>query len=232
LKVCPLLARAFFGPDTQFPDILLTAHPFPLDPSRSLDQQLRSPLIKLTDFGLSRFIDLQAPTLRTRCGSEEYAAPELIMGQAYDGRKTDAWALGVVLFALLTSHLPFFSERTAISHELPAKSASNRLASSTGSTTPDRSSRRSRLMRIAKAEYTFPDDCLLATSAAQAVVDILLVRDPEARARVDDVWELEWMAGTGSPVRKSRLKEDGQDEEQVWVHPFEEELMHAEVEPL
>ncbi|KIK59099.1 hypothetical protein GYMLUDRAFT_169952, partial [Collybiopsis luxurians FD-317 M1] len=63
------------------------------------------PLIKLTDFGLSRFIDPARPLLTTRCGSEAYAAPELGGGGAggaggYDARETDAWACGVVLYTL------------------------------------------------------------------------------------------------------------------------------------
>ncbi|KAJ3768110.1 kinase-like domain-containing protein, partial [Lentinula raphanica] len=60
------------------------------------------PLVKLTDFGLSRFIDPAKPLLTTRCGSEAYAAPELVSESAggYDARETDAWACGVVLYAL------------------------------------------------------------------------------------------------------------------------------------
>lgn len=85
------------------------------------------PLIKLTDFGLSRFIDPSHPWLTTRCGSEAYAAPELVVGRSsqsqqhqldtsstfpqggYDARQTDAWACGVVLYALATRSLPFDS---------------------------------------------------------------------------------------------------------------------------
>ena len=62
----------------------------------------------LTDLGLSRCVDFaNDPMLTTRCGSEDYAAPELLMGQPYDGRQTDAWALGVLLYALLEGRLPF-----------------------------------------------------------------------------------------------------------------------------
>lgn len=63
-------------------------------------------MITLTDLGLSRRV---APDekLETRCGSDDYAAPEVIMGQPYDGRATDAWSLGVLLYALLEARLPF-----------------------------------------------------------------------------------------------------------------------------
>ena len=45
--------------------------------------------------------------MTTRCGSEDYAAPEILLGQPYDGRATDAWALGVLLYALMEGRLPF-----------------------------------------------------------------------------------------------------------------------------
>ncbi|KAK0626753.1 kinase-like domain-containing protein [Immersiella caudata] len=60
----------------------------------------------LTDLGLSRRV-ADDEKLETRCGSEDYAAPEVIMGQPYDGRAIDAWSLGVLLYALLESRLPF-----------------------------------------------------------------------------------------------------------------------------
>jgi serine/threonine protein kinase len=47
--------------------------------------------------------------LRLCCGSKHYAAPELIQGQPYHGELVDAWACGVVLFALLTGCFPFDS---------------------------------------------------------------------------------------------------------------------------
>ncbi|KAI0310327.1 kinase-like domain-containing protein [Amylostereum chailletii] len=143
--------------DIKLENILLTT-PVPSSPPPPPDV----PLIKLTDFGLARGIDPADPWLRTRCGSESYAAPELLLTShaseeydedegactsthlsraptdgsrhvppsarraskqattpptvtmtvprkegAYDGRETDAWALGVALFALATRGLPF-----------------------------------------------------------------------------------------------------------------------------
>ncbi|KAF4591932.1 CAMK protein kinase [Ophiocordyceps camponoti-floridani] len=63
-------------------------------------------VVTLTDLGLSRRIS-DGELLETRCGSDDYAAPEVIMGQPYDGRATDAWSLGVLLYALLEARLPF-----------------------------------------------------------------------------------------------------------------------------
>ena len=45
--------------------------------------------------------------LTTRCGSEDYAAPEVLLGNEYDGRSTDSWALGVLLYAIMEGRLPF-----------------------------------------------------------------------------------------------------------------------------
>lgn len=53
-------------------------------------------------------MDPRAPRLRTRCGSEAYTTPELVTaGRGYDARATDAWACGVVLFAVCVRRLPF-----------------------------------------------------------------------------------------------------------------------------
>ncbi|KAJ5142372.1 hypothetical protein N7476_003768 [Penicillium atrosanguineum] len=66
-------------------------------------------VVVLSDLGLSRRIPEppESPLLKTRCGSEDYAAPEILMGQSYDGRATDAWALGVLLYAIMENRLPF-----------------------------------------------------------------------------------------------------------------------------
>ncbi|KAI0159893.1 kinase-like protein [Hypoxylon sp. FL1284] len=63
-------------------------------------------VITLTDLGLSRRV-ADDEKLETRCGSDDYAAPEVILGQPYDGRAIDAWSIGVLLYALLESRLPF-----------------------------------------------------------------------------------------------------------------------------
>jgi protein-serine/threonine kinase len=68
-----------------------------------------TPIVTLTNMGLSRRIPEPPvpPVLTTRCGSEDYAAPEILLGQPYDGRLTDGWAMGVLLYALMEGRLPF-----------------------------------------------------------------------------------------------------------------------------
>ncbi|PIC16357.1 hypothetical protein B9Z55_022992 [Caenorhabditis nigoni] len=65
--------------------------------------------IKLIDFGFSNF---QTPDqlLNTWCGSPPYAAPELLLGNSYDGMKADIWSMGVLLYILVTGGFPFGSE--------------------------------------------------------------------------------------------------------------------------
>lgn len=63
--------------------------------------------IKVMDFGLARAHGHQAITMaKTLVGSIYYASPEQIWGQVLDNR-SDIYALGVVLYEMVTGHLPF-----------------------------------------------------------------------------------------------------------------------------
>ena len=65
----------------------------------------RSDHIKIGDFGFARW--MPEKIAETSCGSPHYAAPEVIRGISYDGRKADVWSCGVILYALLAGRLPF-----------------------------------------------------------------------------------------------------------------------------
>ncbi|PXF42382.1 CBL-interacting protein kinase 23 [Gracilariopsis chorda] len=66
--------------------------------------------LKVTDFGFSAMKDHGHLLLRTNCGSPHYCAPEVWNGtqqNGYDGSKSDAFSIGVILFVLLSANQPF-----------------------------------------------------------------------------------------------------------------------------
>lgn len=63
--------------------------------------------VKLCDFGFVREVTSEQRFSQTYCGSKSYAAPEILMGIPYDPKKSDVWALGVILYILVTGKMPF-----------------------------------------------------------------------------------------------------------------------------
>ena len=72
----------------------------------------------VTDFGIARVSEAQPLTATgTVLGTVQYMSPELVTGEALDGR-SDLYALGVLLFRMLTGRFPF--ERNSASAVLVA----------------------------------------------------------------------------------------------------------------
>ncbi|XP_041363355.1 testis-specific serine/threonine-protein kinase 3-like [Gigantopelta aegis] len=62
--------------------------------------------IIVSDFGFSRTIK-DNELCRTYCGSCAYACPQIIRGIPYDGKGSDVWGMGCVLFVMLFGKMPF-----------------------------------------------------------------------------------------------------------------------------
>lgn len=75
-----------------------------LKPSNVLLDENGEPLV--SDFGLARPADLASDALAPFAGTPAYMAPELLDGRPAATR-TDVWALGVILFEVLTGRRPF-----------------------------------------------------------------------------------------------------------------------------
>jgi CheY-like chemotaxis protein len=63
--------------------------------------------LKLLDFGAAKMLG-EKEISATMVGSRPFMAPEQIMGQSE--RRSDIWAIGVIMYLLYTGELPFYSE--------------------------------------------------------------------------------------------------------------------------
>lgn len=63
--------------------------------------------LKIADFGLSCS---REASCRTPVGTRRYAAPEIINGSRYQAQEGDIFAMGVILFVMITGHWPSHTE--------------------------------------------------------------------------------------------------------------------------
>src|SRR5208282_6072830 len=79
--------------------------------TRRVDGQ---PLVKVLDFGIAKLTGIDAKLALTRSasvvGSPLYMPPEQLRSAKHVDARSDIWALGTVLFELLTGHLPFMAQ--------------------------------------------------------------------------------------------------------------------------
>lgn len=134
-------------------------------------------LLKLCDFGLSKE---DKSKCKTRVGTPNYLAPEIInlqKGGTYDGKASDVWCCGVMLYAMLFRCFPFerLEERS-----LPKRDAILKL-----------------MERIVKGEWEVPS----GTTVSEGCIDLLkgiLQPDPATRMTIEDIIRHPWYA-TGLP---------------------------------
>ena len=92
------------------------------------------PVLKIADFGLCGYTSPNQK-MKTFCGSPCYSAPECLKMTSYDGKKSDVWSLGVILYELATyqhpwdvNNIPKMIEQIKFAKYTIPRSVSNSLA--------------------------------------------------------------------------------------------------------
>eukprot|EP01103_Thecamoeba_quadrilineata_P010528 TRINITY_DN229_c0_g3_i1.p1 TRINITY_DN229_c0_g3~~TRINITY_DN229_c0_g3_i1.p1 ORF type:complete len:784 (+),score=170.24 TRINITY_DN229_c0_g3_i1:73-2424(+) len=129
--------------------------------------------VKIADFGLSKILDGDnKQVLQTCCGTPSYAAPELLLCEGY-AEPVDTWAVGVILYTLLSGCLPFFGETHTELFE-----------------------------RILAGAFSFPDpEWTNISESAKSLVSSLLTANPNKRLTADQALKHPWILGaTGTQL--------------------------------
>ena len=101
--------------------------------------------------------------IKERCGTPAYIAPEVISGNGYSHFQADIWSLGVLLYALTTGTIPFKAKNIPDLHKL-----------------------------ILKSDFDFPDGVDLSSSF-KALVRLMLLKDPDQRITIEEIWAHPWL---------------------------------------
>ncbi|XP_069750016.1 ribosomal protein S6 kinase alpha-5-like isoform X2 [Narcine bancroftii] len=127
--------------------------------------------IKVIDFGFARVRQPHSQPLQTPCFTLEYAAPELLKQDGYD-ESCDLWSLGVILYTMLSGHIPFQSSRKGLS----------------STSTSDI------LRKIKCGDFSFHGQAWSQVSeAAKDIVRGLLTVEPSQRLKMSDLQQSAWL---------------------------------------
>jgi serine/threonine-protein kinase Chk2 len=132
-----------------------------------LSSEANETLIKVTDFGVSRFVG-ETSLMKTLCGTPTYLAPEVLTsaGMAGYSKAVDCWSLGVILFICLGGYPPF-------SDEIEEHSLKD---------------------QITKGIYSFPKEYWKDVSSdAIDLIKKLLTVDPKKRISTAQALDHKWM---------------------------------------
>eukprot|EP01118_Nematostelium_gracile_P002192 TRINITY_DN1241_c0_g1_i1.p1 TRINITY_DN1241_c0_g1~~TRINITY_DN1241_c0_g1_i1.p1 ORF type:complete len:497 (+),score=186.11 TRINITY_DN1241_c0_g1_i1:111-1493(+) len=127
--------------------------------------------IKIADFGLSK--DFGEEQLQTSCGTPDYVAPEVLMGDPYD-MAVDIWSIGVISYVLLCGFPPFYGD-----------------------------SQKELFENIMSGTYDFPDpEWTDVSDQAKNFIKKILVVDPEKRYNAEQALNDEWIKENTGVTKK------------------------------
>ncbi|TSM36138.1 CaM kinase-like vesicle-associated protein [Bagarius yarrelli] len=136
--------------------------------------RLKHSKIVISDFHLAK---LENGLIKEPCGTPEYLAPEVVGRQRY-GRPVDCWAIGVVMYILLSGNPPFYDE-----------------ADDDDDDTHDKNMFR----KILSGDYEFDspywDDI---SDSAKSLVAALMEVDQDQRLTAQEAISHEWISGNAA----------------------------------
>jgi len=127
--------------------------------------------VKIADFGLSK--DFGEEQLQTSCGTPDYVAPEVLMGEPYD-MSVDIWSIGVITYVLLCGFPPFYGENQKELFE-----------------------------NIMSGNFDFPEpEWTEVSDAAKNFIKKILVVDAEERYTAEQCLKDPWLVESAAPSSK------------------------------
>ncbi|XP_053723935.1 caM kinase-like vesicle-associated protein [Synchiropus splendidus] len=135
--------------------------------------RLKHSKIVISDFQLAK---LENGLIKDPCGTPEYLAPEVVARQRY-GRPVDCWAIGVIMYILLSGNPPFYDD------------------------SEDDSDNRDRnlFLKILSGDYEFDspywDDI---SDSAKTLVASLMDVDQDQRLTAQEAIAHEWISGNAA----------------------------------
>lgn len=128
--------------------------------------------LKIVDFGLSNTYKT-GQKLITACGSPSYAAPEMILGNEYEGLGVDLWSSGIILYAMVCGCLPF-EDSTADEETL--------------------------FKKIVSGKFILPK---YLSNQVKDLLSKILVTDPKKRIKLEDIKKHPWLNSGNFSILKS-----------------------------
>ncbi|XP_039530131.1 caM kinase-like vesicle-associated protein [Pimephales promelas] len=136
--------------------------------------RLKHSKIVISDFHLAK---LENGLIKEPCGTPEYLAPEVVGRQRY-GRPVDCWALGVIMYILLSGNPPFYDEADEDDYENHDKNL---------------------FRKILAGDYEFDspywDDI---SDSAKNLVSRLMEVDQDQRLTAQEAINHEWISGNAA----------------------------------
>jgi len=123
------------------------------------------PIVKICDFGYSKHSLLHSQPKST-VGTPAYIAPEVLSGQAYDGKSADVWSCGVALYVMLVGAYPFEDPN-------------------------DPRNFRKTIELILNVRYSYPPDVHLTPSCLD-LLQRVFVAAPDKRITISEILQHEW----------------------------------------